>query len=63
MLVSLLTGSIPGILIGSYAASRIPEMALRLVLAATLIVVATKMITDVRWVPSHSAPVTASTVH
>lgn len=60
VLVSLLVGSIPGILIGSYAASRIPEMALRLVLAATLIVVATKMITDMRWAPSHSPPVTAS---
>jgi uncharacterized protein len=60
VLVSLLVGSIPGILIGSYAAARIPEMALRLVLAATLIVVATKMITDMRWAPSHGAPVTAS---
>ena len=33
----------PGILIGSYAAVRIPETALRLVLAATLIAVATKL--------------------
>jgi len=62
VLVSLLAGSIPGILIGSYAAPRIPETALRLVLAATLIVVATKMIADMKWAPSHNAPVTASTV-
>ncbi|HEX4410345.1 MAG TPA: sulfite exporter TauE/SafE family protein [Xanthobacteraceae bacterium] len=61
VLLSLLVGSIPGILIGSYAATRIPEMALRLVLAATLIVVASKMIADIRWVPPHSEPVTAST--
>src|SRR5271155_442190 len=43
VLISLLAGSIPGILIGSYAALRIPETALRLVLAATLIAVATKL--------------------
>ncbi len=61
VLISLLAGSIPGILIGSYAAARIPEMALRLVLAATLIVVATKMTLDVRSAPSDHAPVTAST--
>jgi len=41
--LSLIVGSIPGILIGSYAAPRIPDMALRMVLAATLIVVATKL--------------------
>jgi uncharacterized membrane protein YfcA len=36
----LLVGSLPGILIGSYFAHRVPEPALRLVLAATLILVA-----------------------
>jgi uncharacterized membrane protein YfcA len=36
----LLLGSLPGILIGSYFAHRVPETALRLVLAATLILVA-----------------------
>jgi uncharacterized protein len=36
----LLIGSMPGIIIGSYLAHRVPEPALRLVLAATLIVVA-----------------------
>jgi len=47
VLASLLLGSVPGILIGSYAAARVPEKALRLVLAATLIVVATKLSFDV----------------
>jgi uncharacterized protein len=36
----LLVGSLPGILIGSYCAHRVPEAALRLVLAMTLILVA-----------------------
>jgi hypothetical protein len=36
----LLIGSLPGILIGSYFAHRVTETALRLVLAATLILVA-----------------------
>jgi hypothetical protein len=40
---SLLVGSLPGIVIGSYSAIRVPETALRLVLAATLILVATKL--------------------
>jgi uncharacterized membrane protein YfcA len=40
LLGALLMGSLPGILIGSYCAHRIPETALRLVLAATLILVA-----------------------
>jgi uncharacterized membrane protein YfcA len=43
---SLLVGSLPGILIGSYSAIRVPERALRLVLATTLIVVATKLAVD-----------------
>lgn len=43
---ALLMGSLPGIVIGSYGAVRVPETALRLVLAATLIVVAGKLITD-----------------
>jgi uncharacterized protein len=40
---SLLVGSLPGIFIGSYFAVRVPETALRMVLAATLIVVASKL--------------------
>jgi uncharacterized membrane protein YfcA len=43
---SLLVGSLPGIMIGSYSAIRVPETALRLVLATTLIVVATKLAVD-----------------
>jgi uncharacterized membrane protein YfcA len=43
---SLLVGSLPGIVIGSYWAVRVPETALRLVLAITLIVVATKLAVD-----------------
>ncbi len=43
---SLLAGSLPGIVVGSYSAIRVPETALRLVLAATLLVVATKLAVD-----------------
>ncbi len=39
----LILGSVPGILVGSYAALRIPDFALRIVLAAALLVVATKL--------------------
>ena len=39
----LILGSVPGILLGSYAAVRMPETALRVVLAVALIVVATKL--------------------
>jgi len=39
---SLILGSIPGILIGSFFVARIPEPALRLILAVILIIVATK---------------------
>jgi uncharacterized membrane protein YfcA len=40
---ALILGSVPGILIGSYAASRFPETALRVVLAFTLLAVAAKL--------------------
>jgi uncharacterized protein len=40
---SLLVGSLPGIFLGSYFAIRIPERALRLVLAMTLFVVASRV--------------------
>lgn len=40
---ALIFGSVPGILIGSYAAARFPETALRLMLAVTLLAVATKL--------------------
>jgi uncharacterized membrane protein YfcA len=53
---SLLAGSLPGIVIGSYCATRVPEKALRLALAATLIVVAGKLAVD-EW----NAPTSAMT--
>jgi uncharacterized membrane protein YfcA len=40
---ALILGSVPGILIGSYAAVRVPETALRIVLAVTLVAVAMKL--------------------
>jgi uncharacterized membrane protein YfcA len=63
VLISLLAGSIPGILIGSYAAVRIPEMALRLVLAGTLVVVATKLAVDIHPAALNGASVAATTAH
>ena len=48
---SLLVGSLPGIFVGSYFAVRVPERALRLVLATTLFVVATRIVYD----QSHAA--------
>jgi uncharacterized protein len=56
---SLLVGSLPGIVLGSYVAVRIPETLLRLVLAATLIVVASKLAYD--HIGSGSSPITAFT--
>ncbi len=44
LLGSLLIGSIPGILIGSYAAGRVPDHVLRLILAATLLLVGTRLL-------------------
>jgi uncharacterized membrane protein YfcA len=44
VLGSLLLGSIPGIIVGSYAAVRIPDRALRLVLAAVLGVVGGRLV-------------------
>jgi uncharacterized protein len=41
---SLLAGSLPGIILGSYIAIHVPESTLRLLLAATLIVVAGKLL-------------------
>ena len=55
---SLLVGSLPGIFIGSYSAVRVPERALRLTLAAVLVVVAAKIATD-EW----SAPTSVLTAY
>ena len=59
LLVPLLLGSVPGIVLGSYTVAHVPEKALRLLLAATLVLVATKLSLD-----THSASasvVTATT--
>jgi uncharacterized protein len=44
LLGALLLGSLPGIVVGSYAATRVPETALRLVLALTLIAAGGRLI-------------------
>ena len=44
LLASLLTGSLPGIAIGSYFASRVPDRVLRPLLAGTLAVVGGKLV-------------------
>jgi uncharacterized protein len=43
LLVSLLVGSIPGVMIGSYVSARIPDKVLRPVLAGTLAVVGARL--------------------
>jgi uncharacterized membrane protein YfcA len=53
LMAVLLMGSLPGIVIGSYFATRVPETALRLLLAVTLIVVAGKLAsTEWNWTGS-----------
>jgi|SRR5215469_4566873 len=44
LLGALLLGSLPGIVVGSYAASRVPDVALRLLLAATLLVAGGRLV-------------------
>jgi uncharacterized membrane protein YfcA len=44
LLGSLLVGSLPGIFIGSYFCSRVPDGALRIILAVTLIVAAVRLL-------------------
>ena len=46
-LVSLLAGSLPGIFLGSIISSRVPDLALRYVLAAVLIIVGARLALDV----------------
>ncbi len=43
---AMLVGSLPGIFLGSYLAVRVPEMTLRMLLAATLLLVASKLAFD-----------------
>jgi uncharacterized membrane protein YfcA len=58
LLIPLLLGSVPGIVLGSYTVAHVPEKALRLILAATLVLVATKLSLDAG---STSAPVVTAT--
>jgi uncharacterized protein len=58
--IALIFGSIPGVLLGSYAAARFPERALRIVLAITLLAVATKLSFEL--IPSPEL-VAAQTLH
>ena len=44
VLSALLTGSLPGILVGSYVATRVPDLVLRPVLATTLILVGGRLL-------------------
>lgn len=44
LLLSLLSGSIPGIILGSYAATRVPDRVLRPLLAAVLSVVGARLV-------------------
>jgi hypothetical protein len=55
----LLMGSLPGIVIGSYFATRVPETALRLLLAVTLVVVAGRLMSS-EWPLTSFAAVTQS---
>jgi hypothetical protein len=60
----LLMGSLPGIVIGSYFATRVPETALRLLLAVTLILVAGKLgSSEWSWATSLAGAVAQSTPH
>jgi uncharacterized membrane protein YfcA len=59
--LSLIVGSIPGILLGSYAARHIPDTALRMALAAILIVVAAKLTFGL--LPSSADLVAAQAAH
>jgi len=64
LMAVLLMGSLPGIVIGSYFATRVPETALRLLLAVTLILVASKLVSsEWPWTDSLVGAVAQSTRH
>jgi uncharacterized protein len=44
LLWSLLSGSVPGIILGSYLSSRMPDLALRAILAVTMAMVGSRMV-------------------
>jgi hypothetical protein len=59
----LLMGSLPGILLGSYCANRVPETALRLVLATTLIVIAGNLLSHELHLSSSMIAALAGSAH
>jgi uncharacterized membrane protein YfcA len=59
----LLMGSLPGIVVGSYSAVRVPEPVLRVALAAVLIVVAGKMASAELHLPLSVAATTVNVTH
>ena len=64
LMAVLLMGSLPGIIVGSYFATRVPETALRLLLAVTLILVASKLVSsEWPWTDSLVGAVAQSTRH
>jgi uncharacterized membrane protein YfcA len=63
LLIPLLLGSVPGIVLGSYTVAHVPEKALRLLLAATLILVATKLSLDAHWTSAQLVTATTNRAH
>ena len=64
LMAVLLMGSLPGIVLGSYFATRVPETALRLLLAVTLILVASKLVSsEWPWTDTLVGAVAQSTRH
>jgi uncharacterized membrane protein YfcA len=61
IVASLLAGSLPGIVLGSYVSVRVPETALRVLLAVTLLVVAGRLVYD--HIENGMTLITASTRH
>jgi uncharacterized protein len=56
-------GSLPGIVIGSYSALRVPETVLRVTLAAVLILVAGKIGVQEMHLPASTITAASSTSH
>jgi hypothetical protein len=54
-LLSLLVGSLPGIFAGSMLSARVPDVALRYILAAVLMIVGVKLTLDVNVLPTVAA--------
>jgi uncharacterized protein len=63
LLLPLLVGSVPGIVLGSYTVAHVPEKTLRLLLAATLVLVATKLSLDAHSASTSVVTATTSRAH